>query len=132
MAKTIFISYAAEDKGLRDKLVDQANDFNSEVEFIDMPEKDPSDTEWRDKCQRKIEESDGVLFLITKNSLNDGEQFWQVNRAKEEDKPRKGVWGNFDDKPEKLPFVFDVTKIIKWNPENIFNWIDSIESGKEG
>lgn len=127
MAKKIFISYAAEDKELRDKLVDQADEFNSEVEFVEMPGKDPSEAEWRDNCQRKIQDSDAVLLLLTKNSINAGEQFWQATCARQEDKPKKGVWGNFDDKPVTLPAVYDGIKIIKWDPQNIATWVDSIE-----
>lgn len=124
MAKKIFISYAAEDKELKEKLVDQAG--NSEAEFVDLPEKDPADNDWKENSRNKIKDSDGVLIIVTRNTRNAGGQLWEAECAGQEGKPQKGVWGNFEDTPVDLPKELDGLKIIKWDKDNLNTWIESL------
>ena len=38
-------------------------------EFIDMSVKEPYDTDWKNKVRTRIRRSDGVIVLVSKNSL---------------------------------------------------------------
>ena len=47
MAKSIFISFAIEDKHLRDFLIGQKNNEKSDIEFKDMSVKQAWDSAWK-------------------------------------------------------------------------------------
>ena len=38
-------------------------------EFIDMSVKEPYDKDWKDRVRTRIKRSDGVIVLVSKNSL---------------------------------------------------------------
>lgn len=126
MAKRIFISFAIEDKNLRDFLVGQARNKNSPFEFVDMSVKQPWDSEWKTNCRRKIKGCDGVIAIVTKNTKNATGQLWEIKCAGEELIPRRGIWGNADDKPSTLPSELDGVRIVYWTWENISTWINSL------
>ena len=52
--KRVFISFAIEDKSLRDFLVGQAKNENSPFEFVDMSVKKPWDSAWKKNCRKRI------------------------------------------------------------------------------
>ena len=54
MKKRIFISFAMEDVELRNLLVGQAHNDNSQFDFIDMSVKKPWDSAWKTNCRTKI------------------------------------------------------------------------------
>jgi hypothetical protein len=62
----IFISFAIEDKTLRDLLVGQARNEKSPFEFVDMSVKTPWDSAWKTNCRTKIKGCDGVLIIVTR------------------------------------------------------------------
>jgi hypothetical protein len=126
MAKKIFISFAMEDKNLRDFLVGQARNKNSPFEFVDMSVKQPWDSQWKTNCRRKIKGCDGVIAIVTKNSKKADGQLWEVKCAKEEFIPTRGIWGNQDDHPASLPAEFDGVRVVNWTWSNIANWIDTL------
>ena len=111
----IFISFAIEDKTLRDLLLGQARNERTPFEFIDMSVKKPWDSSWKTNCRIKIKGCDGVLILVTKNTKNikDAEgQLWEIRCSKEEGIPSLGIWGYSDDKPATLPTELDGIKIV--------------------
>jgi hypothetical protein len=122
----IFISFAIEDKTLRDFLVGQARNNKSPFEFVDMSVKEPWDSSWKTNCRKKIKGCDGVLIIVTQNTKNADGQLWEIKCAKEEEIPRRGIWGHSDDKPAKLPSELDGVKIVNWTWENIKNWLDTL------
>ncbi len=124
MAKRIFISFAIEDKLLRDFLVGQARNEKSPFEFVDMSVKQPWDSQWKTNCRRKIKGCDGVIAIVTKNSKKADGQLWEVKCAKEEIIPIRGIWGNKDDHPASLPSEFDGVRVVNWTWDNIANWIE--------
>jgi len=126
MAKRIFISFAIEDKTLLDFLVGQAKNKKSPFEFVDMSVKKPWDSAWKTNCRTKIKGCDGVLIIVTKNTKNADGQLWEVKCAKEEGIPRRGIWGNSDDKPKTLPKELEGVRIAYWTWDNIKNWLDTI------
>jgi len=126
MAKRVFISFAIEDKVLRDFLVGQAKNEKSPFEFVDMSVKEPWDSSWKTKCRSRIKSCDGVLIIVTRNTKKAEGQLWEIKCAKEEGIPRRGIWGKDDDHPVPLPSELDGLRIVNWTWINIKNWIDSL------
>jgi hypothetical protein len=126
MAKRIFISFAIEDKILRDFLVGQAKNEKSPFEFVDMSVKQPWDSAWKTKCRTKIKGCDGVLIIVSKNTKKAEGQLWEIKCAKEEKIHCRGLWGNKDDHPTSLTTELDGIRVVNWTWENISNWIDSL------
>jgi len=124
--KRVFISFAIEDKTLRDFLVGQAKNEKSPFEFVDMSVKQPWDNAWKTKCRTKIKGCDGVLAIVTKNTKDADGQLWEMKCAKEESIPRKGIYGNSNDKPSKLPDELKGISIVNWTWDNISKWIESL------
>jgi hypothetical protein len=122
----IFISFAIEDKYLRDFLVGQAHNERSPFEFVDMSVKQPWDSSWKTNCRTKIKGCDGMLIIVTKNTKNADGQLWEIKCVKEEGIPSRGIWGYSNDKPTTLPPELDGVKIVYWTWDNIRNWLDTL------
>ncbi len=124
--KRVFISFAIEDKTLRDFLVGQARNEKSPFEFVDMSVKQPWDSQWKTNCRTKIKGCDGVLIIVTKNTKNATGQLWEINCAKDEGISRRGIWGHPEDKPSSLPSELNNVQVVNWTWSNIANWINSL------
>ena len=68
--KVLFIAFAMSDERQRDFLKGQSLSPRAPYEFIDMSVKEPYDTEWKMRVRTRIKRSDGVIILVSKNSLN--------------------------------------------------------------
>ena len=126
--KRVFISFAIEDKTLRDFLVGQAKNEKSPFEFVDMSVKEPWDSAWKTKCRTKIKGCDGVLAIVTKNTKNADGQIWEMKCAKEESISSKGIFGSSktDERPKTVPVEFKDVKVMNWTWDNISRWIESL------
>lgn len=119
--KTIFIAFAIEDERMRDFLKGQSLLTNSPFEYVDMSVKQVYDTDWKNKVRTRIRRSDGVIILVSKNSLTSSGQKWEIQCAKEEGKKILGIWAYSDDRTN----IFGVlTKTWTW--DNIKNFINSL------
>lgn len=119
--KVIFVAFAMDDKSQRDLLRGQSLNTKCPFEYVDMSVKDPYDKEWKERVTTRIRRSDGVLALISKNSLNSSGQKWEIQCAKDEKKPLRGFWAYTDDRTN----VEGVnTKVWTW--DNVKDWIDSL------
>jgi hypothetical protein len=125
--KRIFISFAMEDKTLRDFLVGQAKNANSPFEFVDMSVKKPWDASWKTNCRTRIKGCDGVIIIVTKNSKNADGQLWEIKCAKEEGIPCRGIWGSQENRPATLPSELNGIRVVNWTWDNITNWINSLK-----
>ena len=96
--KTIFIAFAIEDEKQRDLLKGQSLNTHSPFEYIDMSVKKAYDTEWKAKVRTRIKRSDGVIALVSKNSLTSTGQEWEIECAREEKKKLLGLWAYKDDR----------------------------------
>jgi len=119
--KTIFVAFAIEDKRQRDFLKGQSLNTNSPFEYIDMSVKEAYDTDWKAKVRTRIKRSDGVIALISKNSLSSSGQKWEIACAKEEGKKVLGVWAYTDDRTS-----VEGVKTVVWTWDAIRNFIDSL------
>ncbi len=96
--KVIFIAFAIEDERQRDFLKGQSLSPRAPYEYVDMSVKEPYDTDWKDRVRTRIRRSDGVIVLVSKNSLTSSGQKWEVSCAKEEGKSIRGIWAYTDDR----------------------------------
>lgn len=119
--KVVFIAFAIEDEKIRNMIKGQALNTNTPFEFIDMSVKEPYESDWKEKVRTRIRRSDGVLVIVTKNSLNSSGQKWEISCAKDEKKKVKGIWAYKDDRTD-LPGVSTVV----WTWPAIENFIDSL------
>jgi len=119
--KVLFVAFAIEDERQRDFLKGQSLHSRAPFEFIDMSVKTPYDTEWKERVRTRIKRSNGVIVLVSKNSLNSSGQKWEIQCAKEEGKPILGIWAYSTDRTN-IPGIV----IRSWSDSNISSFIDSI------
>ena len=119
--KVIFIAFAIEDERQRDFLKGQSLNTKSPFEYIDMSVKEAYDKDWQDRVRTRIKRSDGVIVLVSKNSLTSNGQKWEIECAKEEKKKILGIWAYTDDRTN---IVGVNTKVWTW--DNIKDFIDSL------
>jgi hypothetical protein len=119
--KVIFIAFAIEDETQRDLLKGQSLHPRAPFEFIDMSVKQAYDSGWKDKVRTRIKRSDGVIVLVSKNSLTSSGQIWEIACAKEEKKKIRGIWAYSTDRTN----IAGVTTTA-WNDKNITDFIDSL------
>ena len=119
--KTIFVAFAIEDERQRDFLKGQSLNTKSPFEYIDMSVKNAYDTDWKNKVRTRIRRSDGVITLVSKNSLTSSGQKWEIACAKEEGKKVLGIWAYTDDRTNVAGI-----KTVVWTWEAIKTFIDSL------
>jgi hypothetical protein len=105
----------------RDLLTGQSLHTKSPFEYVDMSVKQPYDSDWKERVRTRIKRSDGVIVLVSKNSLTSGGQKWEIQCAREEKKKIMGIYAYTNDRTN-LEGVN--TKVWTW--ENIANFIDSL------
>jgi hypothetical protein len=119
--RVIFVAFAIEDERCRDFLKGQSLNTNSPFEYVDMSVKDAYANEWKEKVRTRIRRSDGVIVLVSKNSLSSSGQKWEVQCAKEEGVPIRGIWAYKEDRTK-----LDGVSTVVWTWENITSFIDSL------
>ena len=119
--KVVFIAFAIEDVKQRDFLKGQSLHTKSPFEYIDMSVKEAYDKDWKEHVRTRIRRSDGVIVLVSKNSLSSSGQKWEIECAKEEKRKILGIWAYTDDRTN---IVGVNTKVWTW--DNIKDFIDSL------
>jgi hypothetical protein len=119
--KVVFIAFAIEDEGQRDLLKGQSLHPRAPFEFVDMSVKQAYDSGWKEKVRTRIKRSDGVIVLVSKNSLTSTGQIWEIACAKEEKKKIRGIWAYSTDRTNVAGVA-----TTAWNDGNISDFIDSL------
>lgn len=119
--KVVFIAFAIEDETQRNFLKGQSLHPRAPFEFIDMSVKEPYDSNWKERVRTRIKRSDGVIVLVSKNSLKSSGQKWEISCAKEEKKRIRGIWAYSDDRTS-----LDGVTTYTWSDKNINDFIDSL------
>jgi len=120
--KVIFVAFAIEDQSIRAMLKGQSVNSKCPIEFVDMSVKEAYvQSEWKEKVRTRIKRSDGVLAIVSKNSLSSTGQKWEIQCAKEERVPVRGVWAYKDDRTD----ISGLNTTV-WSWDGIANWIDSL------
>jgi len=120
-SKVVFIAFAIEDERQRDFLKGQSLHPRAPYEFIDMSVKQAYDSDWKNKVRTRIRRSDGVIVLVSKNSLTSSGQQWEIKCAKEEKKPIRGIYAYSNDRTQ-IPGLYAYT----WSDDNVSNFIDQL------
>lgn len=119
--KVIFVAFAIEDERQRDLLKGQSLNTRSPFEYIDMSVKEPYSSDWKDRVRTRIRRSDGVIALVSKNSLSSSGQKWEITCAREEEKRLLGVWAYTTDRTN----LSGVNTVV-WTWKAIENFIDTL------
>lgn len=119
--KVVFVAFAIEDESARNLLRGQSLNTKCPFEYVDYSVKEAYDSGWKDKVRTRIKRSDGVIALVSKNSLKSDGQKWEILCAKEEGKKIKGIWA-YNDDTTTLTGITTVT----WTWDGIKNFIDSL------
>lgn len=123
MAETnvVFVAFAMEDERQRDFLKGQTLHPRAPYQFIDMSVKERYESGWKEKVRTRIRRSHGVIALVSKDSLTSEGQAWEIQCAKDEGKPVRGIWAYKEDRTV-LPGVTTVA----WTDVNVASFIDSL------
>jgi hypothetical protein len=119
--KVIFVAFAIEDERQRDFLKGQSLNTDSPFEYIDMSVKEAYDSDWKERVRTRIRRSDGVIVLVSKNSLTSSGQKWEVQCAKEEKNKILGIWAYRDDRTNLVG-----VRTVVWSWDAIKNFINSL------
>lgn len=119
--KVIFVAFAIEDVRIRDMIKGQSLHTKSPFEYVDMSVKEAYDLDWKNKVRARILRSDGVLAIVSTNSLTSSGQKWEIQCGKDEKRNIRGIWAYTDDRTNVAGLN---TMVWTWN--NIANWIDSL------
>jgi Thoeris protein ThsB, TIR-like domain len=119
--KVIFVAFAMEDVTIRDFIKGQSLHTDTPFEYVDMSVKEAYDEEWKKRVRTRILRSDGVLVIVSKDSLTSTGQKWEIKCAKEEKKKIRGIWAYKTDRTN-----IDGVNTMMWTWDNITDWIDSL------
>lgn len=119
--KTIFVAFAIEDIMQRTFLKGQSLYNKCPFEYIDYSVKEPYASEWKEKVRARIRRSDGVIVLVSKNSLSSSGQRWEIQCAREENAPIIAIWAYSDDRT-----LISGLSVKPWKWETISNFIDNV------
>jgi hypothetical protein len=119
--KVVFVAFAIEDERQRDFLKGQSLNTNSPFEYIDMSVKEAYDSNWKERVRMRILRSDGVIVLVSKNSLTSSGQKWEISCAREEKKKILGIWAYKDDRTN-----LQGINTVVWTWPAIEKFIDSL------
>jgi Thoeris protein ThsB, TIR-like domain len=122
--KIVFIAFAIEDERQRDLLKGQSLHTDTPFEFVDMSVKEPYDSGWKERVRTRIRRSDGVIALVSKNTLASSGEKWEIECAKEEKKKMIGLWAYSEDSTQ--PTVLSGHRIIAWTWDGIAGFINSL------
>ena len=119
--KVVFVAFAIEDVRIRDLLKGQSLNTDSPFEYIDMSVSEAYDEEWKKRVRTRILRSDGVIAIVSKNSLTSTGQKWEIQCAKDEKRPLRGFWAYQDDRTN----LVGVNTVV-WTWPNIAAFINSL------
>lgn len=123
-SKRVFVSFAVEDRALRDLLVGQRLNSKAPFEWQDFSVKQPWDEAWKTNCRTRIRSCDGLIGIITNNTPKAEGQLWEIRCGYHEGKPVMLIYGN-NDRP-RLPDDLANKRILTWTWDNIAKFIDSL------
>lgn len=124
----IFTSFAIEDKSLRDFLVGQKKNSITPFNFVDMSVKEPWSSSWKTNCRTKIKGCDGMIVILTHNTIKADGQLWEIKCAQEEGVPIYGIRGYREDHSISLPYGYSSITIHEWTWDNIANWLKTLRT----
>lgn len=124
MSKRIFVAFAKEDERIRDLIKGQSLNTLTPFEYVDMSVKEPYNDEWKKRVRVRIRGSDGVMALLSKNSLTASGETWEITCAVDEKKPLLGLYIYKDD--HSKPAAMGTARCIVWTWDGIAAFINGL------
>lgn len=124
----VFISFAIEDRSLRDLLVGQKRNANTPIEFTDYSVKEPWSSSWKTNCRQRINNCRGMIGIITTNTPRADGQLWELKCAIDQNMPLLLIHGYRDPAMQlsRLPSVISGERINLWAQDNVVNFLDRL------
>lgn len=122
----VFTAFAIEDVWARDYLVGQGRNERTPFQFTDMSVKQPWDYDWKTKCRTRMRGCDGVIALVSRNTMKATGQLWEISCALEERIPIMGIYTSRDNRPYTLPAILNGVPVRDWTWANIVNFLDRL------
>ncbi len=124
----IFVSFAMEDKFLRDSFVAQKRNTSNNIDFTDYSVKEPWENSWKTQCRTRIQGCKGVIGIITQNTTNADGQLWELKCAYEENIPVLLIHGHStpDKRIINKPDIIINKLINNWTHENILIFLNKV------
>lgn len=119
--KVVFVAFAIEDERARDLLKGQSLNTKSPFEYVDMSVKEAYTSEWKERVRTRIRRSDGVIVLVSEDSLTSTGQKWEIACAREERKRILGIWAYRDDRTN-----LEGVRTVVWTWDAIKEFIDTL------
>jgi len=124
----VFISFAIEDKTLRDFLVGQKRNARTPIDFTDYSVKEAWSSSWKTNCRQRINGCRGMIGIITPNTPRADGQLWELKCAIDGKMPLLLIHGHRT--PEKrltrLPSVITGKRINLWTQDNVVNFLNRL------
>ncbi len=122
--KRVFVGFAIEDERYRDFLRGQSLNTNSPFEYTDMSVKEPWDSSWKTRCRERIKGCDGMIALLSKNTLKAEGARWEIKCAVDENVPLLGIFIHEDERSK--PPEMNGQRAVRWTWDNIARFIDGL------
>jgi hypothetical protein len=90
-----------------------------------MSVKEPFDERWKSQCRTKMKGCDGVVALLSKNTMKATGARWEMWCANDEKIPLIGVHIDRDNKGA-IPPELSGKKVIEWTWAGIASFINSL------
>ncbi len=116
----VFISFAMEDRVLRDFLVGQKKNSRNFIDFTDYSVKEPWSSQWKTNCRARIKGCAGMIGIITKNTPGADGQLWELKCATDEGVPLFLIHGHGEaaKRLTTLPAPISGRRIYDWTEPN--------------
>lgn len=124
----VFISFAMEDRSLRDFLVGQKRNARTQIDFTDYSVKEPWSSSWKTNCRQRIKSCRGMIGIVTSNTPRADGQLWELKCAVEEGVPLMLIHGY--SAPERklatLPSVISGRRVNLWTEDNVVSFLNRL------
>jgi nucleoside 2-deoxyribosyltransferase len=120
--KRVFVSFAIEDRFSRDNLTHQAKEQNAPFDFMDMSVKEPWDSSWKTRCRERIKSCDGLIAMLSNNTISADGAKWEIRCALEEGIPVLPLY--IHDQGCRVPAELSGKRIYHWTWSNVSNFIN--------
>jgi len=124
--KKVFISFAVEDKNMRDLLVGQSKNEKAPFDFTDMSVKKPWDNAWKTKCRERIKSCHGMIVLLSKNTTDAEGVHWEIKCAKDEGIKVFAIHIDKKNKSYGIPVLLKGAPIRNWTWPNINKFVQNL------
>jgi hypothetical protein len=123
--KRIFISFAIEDKFARDNLVFQTKQSRVPFDFVDMSVKEPWGAQWKTQCRSRIKGCDGLIAMISDDTLGATGARWEISCAYGEGVPVLPLYIH-DSGAKRIPSELAGHRIYHWTWDVVKKFIEGL------